>query len=146
MPDKWRGWCHNTGRRNGEKNSKYKKGGLKKLQLLAGVGFQILLSNCGLEICSYCFFGYKTDNTFCLNCMFYQLLRGQHSCSSHSPREVYYHLLFGWDTKIPRVAPFSFWIGNWDLIVHRGQKSYTPTAFGKLWTTQGITCTKHALS
>ena len=45
-----------------------------------------------------------------------------------------------------RVAPFSFRIGIWDLFVHRGQKSYTPTAFGKLWTTPGVRCMKHASS
>ena len=45
---------------------------------------------------------------------------------------MYYHLLSRQETKIPGVAPFSFRIGIWDLFVHRGQKSYTPTAFGKL--------------
>ena len=33
-----------------------------------------------------------------------------------------------------------------DLFVHRGQKCYTPTAFGKLWTTPGVRCMKHASS
>ena len=56
----------------------------------------------------------------------------------HSPGVVYYHLLLRRETRIPRVAPFSFRIGIWDLFVHRGQKSYTPTAFGKLWTTPGV--------
>ena len=64
----------------------------------------------------------------------------------HSPRVVYYHLLLRRETRIPRVAPFSFRIGIWDLFVHRGQKSYTPTAFGKLWTTPGVRCMKHASS
>ena len=50
----------------------------------------------------------------------------------HSPGVVYYHLLLRRETRIPGVAPFSFRIGIWDLFVHRGQKSYTPTAFGKL--------------
>ena len=27
--------------------------------------------------------------------------------------------------------------------MHRGQKSYTPTAFGKLWTTPGVRCIIH---
>ena len=58
----------------------------------------------------------------------------------HSPGVVYYHLVFRRETRIPRVAPFSFRIGIWDLFVHRGQKSYTPTAFGKLWTTPGVRC------
>ena len=64
----------------------------------------------------------------------------------HSPGVVCYHLLLGRETRIPGVAPFSFRIGIWDLFVHRGQKSYTPTAFGKLWTTPGVRCMKHASS
>ena len=51
----------------------------------------------------------------------------------HSSGVVYYHLLLRLETRIPRVAPFSFRIGIWDLFVPRGQKSYTPTAFVKLW-------------
>ena len=58
---------------------------------------------------------------------------------THSPGVVYYHLLLRRETRIP---PFSFRIGIWDLFVHRGQKSYTPTAFGKLWTTPGVGCLK----
>ena len=64
----------------------------------------------------------------------------------HSPGVVYYHLLLRRETRIPGVAPFSFRIGIWDLFVHRGQKSYTPTAFGKLWTTPGVRCMEHASS
>ena len=64
----------------------------------------------------------------------------------HSPGIVYYHLLLRWETRIPGVAPFSFRIGICDLFVHRGQKSYTPTAFGKLWTTPEVRCMKHASS
>ena len=64
----------------------------------------------------------------------------------HSPGVVYYRLLLRRETRIPWVAPFSFRIGVWDLFVHRGQKSYTPTAFGKLWTTPGVRCMKHASS
>ena len=45
----------------------------------------------------------------------------------HSPGVVQYHLLLRQ----------SFGIGIWGLFVHRGQKSYTPTSFGKLWTTPG---------
>ena len=60
----------------------------------------------------------------------------------HRPGVVYYHLLLRRETRIPGVAPFSFRIGIWDLFVHRGQKSYTPTAFGKLWTTPGVRCMK----
>ena len=72
------------------------------------------------------------------NCMFYQLLRVQlHSCSSTQ----------SWGSGLPSiVAPFSFRIGIWDIFVHRGQKSYTPTAFGKLWTTPGVRCMQHASS
>ena len=64
----------------------------------------------------------------------------------HSPGVVYYHLLLRRETKIPGVAPFSFRIGIWDIFMHRGQKSYTPTAFGKLWTTPGVRCMRHASS
>ena len=64
----------------------------------------------------------------------------------HRPGVVYYHLLLRQETRIPRVAPFSLRIEIWDLFVHRGQKSYTPTAFGKLWTTPGVRCMKHASS
>ena len=61
----------------------------------------------------------------------------------HSPGLVYYYLLLRRETRIP---PFSFRIGICDLFVHRGQKSYTRTAFGKLWTTPGVKCMKHASS
>ena len=64
----------------------------------------------------------------------------------HSPGVVYYHLLLRRETRIPGVAPFTFQIGIWDLFVHRGQRSYTPTAFGKLWTTPGVRCMQHASS
>ena len=64
----------------------------------------------------------------------------------HSPGVVYYHLLLRRETRIPGVAPFSFGIGIWDLFVHRGQESHTPTAFGKLRTTPGVRCIKHASS
>ena len=30
--------------------------------------------------------------------------------------------------------------------MHWGQKSYTPTSFGKLWTTPGVRCIKNASS
>ena len=62
----------------------------------------------------------------------------------HSPGVVYCHLLLRRETRIPGVALFSFQIRIWDLFVHRGQKSYTPTAFGKLWATPGVRCMKHA--
>ena len=64
----------------------------------------------------------------------------------HSPGVVYYHLLLRRETRIPGVAPFSFRIGIWDPFVYRGQKSYTPTAFGKLWTTPGVRYIVHASS
>ena len=48
---------------------------------------------------------------------------------THSPGVVYYYLLLRRETRIPGVAFFSFQIGIWDLFVHRGQKSYTHTAF-----------------
>ena len=62
------------------------------------------------------------------------------------PGVVYYHLLLRRETIYPGVAPFFFRIGIWDLFAHRGQKSYTPTAFGKLWTTPGVRCILHASS
>ena len=62
----------------------------------------------------------------------------------HSPGVVYYQLMLRLEARILGVAPFYFEIGIWDLFVIRGQKSYTPTAFGKLWTTPGVRCTKHA--
>ena len=79
--------------------------------------------------------------------MFYQLLHVQHSCSSTQ----------SWGNVLPSIverrdqnsrgSPFLFFrIGICDLFVHRGQKSYTPTAFGKLWTTPGVRCMKHASS
>ena len=74
--------------------------------------------------------------------MFYQLLRVQHSCSSTQ----------SWGSVLPSIVETRdqnssfFLIGIWDLFVHRGQKSYTPTAFGKLWTTPGVRCMKHASS
>ena len=44
---------------------------------------------------------------------------------THTPGVVYYHLLLRRETRIPGNATFSFRIGIWDLLVHRGQKSYT---------------------
>ena len=64
----------------------------------------------------------------------------------HSPGVVYYHLLLRRETRIPGAAPFSLRIGIWDLFVHRGKESYTPTAFGKLCTTPGVRCILHASS
>ena len=61
----------------------------------------------------------------------------------HSPGVVYHHLLLRQETRIPGVATSSFQIGIWDLVVHRGQKSYILTAFGKLWTTPGVRCMEH---
>ena len=60
----------------------------------------------------------------------------------HSPGVLYHHLLLRQETRIP----FSFRIGIWHLFVHRGQQFYTPTAFGKSWTTPGVRCMKHASS
>ena len=67
------------------------------------------------------------------------------SCSSTQSwgRVLPLPLLLRSETRIPGVAPFSFRIGIWDVFVHRGQKSYTPTAFGKLWTTPGVRCIIH---
>ena len=85
-------------------------------------------------------------SSFFFNCMFYHILCVQHSCSSTQ----------SWGSVLPCFVetrdqnslgfPFSFRIGIGDLFVHRGQKSYTPTAFGKLRTTPGVRCMKHASS
>ena len=85
-------------------------------------------------------------NIFCVCFTSYSVLSIAALPHSPSYRVVYYHLLLRRETRIPGVAPFSFRIGIWDLFVHRGQKSYTPTAFGKLWTTPGVRCMKHASS
>ena len=84
---------------------------------------------------------------FLFNCMFYKLLHVQHSCSfTQSWVSILPSLLLREETRIPGVAPFSFQIGIRDPFVHRGQKSYTPTAFGKLWTTPGVRCILYASS
>ena len=80
------------------------------------------------------------------HCMFYSYFVFSIAVLPHSPGVVYYHLLLRRETRILRVAPFSFQIGIWDLFVHRGQKSYTPTASGKLWTIPGVRCMKNASS
>ena len=61
----------------------------------------------------------------------------------HIPGVVYYHVLLRRETRIPGVGPFSLRIGIWDLFVIRGQKSYTSTAFRKLWTIPGVRLMKH---
>ena len=58
---------------------------------------------------------------------------------------VYYHILKKQKTRIPGVL-LSFRIGIVDLFVHKGQKSHTPTSFGKSWTTPGERCIIHASS
>ena len=77
---------------------------------------------------------------------FYQLLHVQHGCSSTQSWGSVLPSIVRRETRIPGVTPFSFRIGIWDPFVHRGQKSYTPTAFGKLWTTPGVRCIIHASS
>ena len=44
----------------------------------------------------------------------------------HCPGVVYYHLLLRQETRIPGVAPFSFRIGIWDLVVQRGTEILYP--------------------
>ena len=70
--------------------------------------------------------------------MFYQLL--YQLLVPHSPGVMYYHLLSTRDQNS------YFQIRIWDHFVHRGHKSYTPTAFRKLWTAPGVICMKHASS
>ena len=67
--------------------------------------------------------------------MFYQLLSVQHICSSTQFWGSVLPSIVEMRDQNSRGATFSFPIGIWDLFVHRGQKSYAPTAFGKLWTT-----------
>ena len=63
-------------------------------------------------------------DSFFFNCMFYQLLRVQHSCSSTQPwGSVLPSIVETIDQSSPGCPPLSFQIGIWDLFVHRGQKS-----------------------
>ena len=76
--------------------------------------------------------------------MFYQLLCVQHSCSSTQ----------SWGSVLPSIVemrdrnswgcPLLFSNRTLGFFVHKGQKSYTPTAFGKLWTTAGVRCMKQS--
>ena len=104
----------------------------------SGVGYKYLRQNNLLllvwPMLFYLFVCFTRYLVFCIAVLLYP------------PGVVYYHLLLRRETRIPGVAPFSFRIGIWDLFVHRGQKSYTPTAFGKLRTTPGVRCMKHASS
>ena len=75
----------------------------------------------------------------------FSLRDGQSRVYVKSSRVVYNHLLLRRETNIPGVAPrglppYLFEEESWGLFVHRGPKSYTPTAFGKLWTTPGVRC------
>ena len=47
------------------------------------------------------------------------------------------------DTRISRVTTCSFGIGNRDILVHKGQKSYRKSPCGMLWTNAGARCIKH---
>ena len=76
-------------------------------------------------------------------CMFHQEHCAQHSCSSTQ----------FWSSVLPSIVETkyhgcscSFRKRICDLLVHRGQKCYTPTAFGKLWTTPEVRCMEHASS
>ena len=64
----------------------------------------------------------------------------------HSPGVVYYHLLLRRETVILGVAPGPFEEDSGIFFVYRGQKSYTPKTFERLWTTPGVRCMKHASS
>ena len=72
-----------------------------------------------------------SNSFFFFNCMFYQLLCVQHSCSSTQSWGSVLPVIVETTGLILGVALCSLCIGIWDLFVHRGQKSYTPTAFGK---------------
>ena len=68
------------------------------------------------------------------NCMFYQLLHVQHSCSSTQ----------SWGSVLPPIVDtrnqnswgcvFPFQIGIWDLFVGRETEVLNTHSFGKLWT------------
>ena len=87
-----------------------------------------------------------TTILFFFTCLFYQLLGVQHSCSSTQ----------SWGSVLPSIVQTGdqhSWVALLFLkrnlgifFVHRGQKSYTPTAFGRLWNTPGVKCMKHASS
>ena len=83
---------------------------------------------------------------FFSNCMFYQLHCVSHSSSSTQAWGSVLQCIVETRDQNSRGCPFSFRIGIWDLFVHRGQKSYTPTAFWQLWTTPRVRCMKHASS
>ena len=80
------------------------------------------------------------------NCISYQLLSVQHSCSSTQSWGSVLPSIVEMTDQNSRGCPILFSNRNSDLFVHRGQKSYTPTAFGKLWTTPGVRCIKHAMT
>ena len=96
--------------------------------------------------CLYSFFFFFFFSLF-FPCMFSQLFRVQHSCSSTQ----------SWGNVLPSIVemrdqnsrgrPLLFLrFFFYNLFVHSGQKSDTPTAIGKLWMSPGVRCIKHALS
>ena len=79
-------------------------------------------------------------------CMFYQLLHVQHSYSSTQSWGSVLQSIVETRDQNSQGCPLLFSNRNLGSFVPRGQKSYTPTAFGKLWTTPGVRCMKHASS
>ena len=75
------------------------------------------------------------------NCTFYQFLRVQHSCySTQSWGSVQPSIVEARDQS-SRGCPLLFLNRNLGFFCIVDKKSYTPTAFGKLWTTPGLkTC------
>ena len=53
------------------------------------------------------------------NCMLYQLLRVQHSCSAKQSWGNVLPFNVEQKSRVPGVAPFSLRIGIWDFFVHR---------------------------
>ena len=81
------------------------------------------------------------------NCMFYQLLCVQHSRSSTQSLDSVLPSIVETRDQNSRGCPLLFSYRNLgSFCAYSGQKSYTPTAFGKLSTTPGVRCMKHASS
>ena len=77
---------------------------------------------------------------FCM-CMFYQFLCVPHSCSSTQSWGIVLPFIVETRGQNSRGCPLLFLFRI--FVVHKGQKSYTPTAFEKFWTTPGVRCIIH---
>ena len=119
--------------------------------MCTGLALVSLLGSCSSAIVlSYLTFGIgtpKNSDKICMyDRMFYQVFCVQHSCSCTQ----------SWGSAPPSIvetrkqdiesSPWSFQVGILSFFMHKGQKSYTPTAFGNFWTTRGVSCVKHSSS